>query len=112
MLTTEERLFYDVWFREDCGYDEAVYATPLAHSRGIGYGHFARMYPFYVKTWEEIGFDWPDGCPALPKDQTPPCPWSTKEAMETRLNELETGPYSSMTYKVMREYMLGDSTRQ
>ena len=29
MLTTAEREFYDVWFREDCGF-EATYATPLS----------------------------------------------------------------------------------
>jgi hypothetical protein len=72
MLTTEEREFYDVWFREDCGYP-VVYATPLAHSRGIGYNYFARIYPFYYETWQMIG-QWPDGFRPIPDNPEPLCP--------------------------------------
>ena len=88
MLTTAEREFYDVWFREDCGF-EATYATPLSHKRGITYDHYARMYPFYVETWRTIG-EWSDGLPPVPSNPTPPCPWASKEEFEARLAELES----------------------
>jgi hypothetical protein len=108
MLTREEREFYDVWFMEDCEHT-ATYATPLAHSRGIDYNHFARMWPFYHETWKELGMEsWDGWAPPLPDNPEPPCPWPTREAMEARLDELETGPHSHLTYREMREYMLQD----
>lgn len=86
MLTTAEREFYDVWFREDCGF-EANYATPLSQERGITYDHYARMYPYYIEAWRTIG-EWPDGFPPVPPNPTPPCPWASKEEFEARLAEL------------------------
>jgi hypothetical protein len=90
MLTTEEREFYDVWFREDCGHT-ATYATPLAHSRGIGYNHFLELWPFYIETWKSIGGEdpWHDAFPPVPENPTPPCPWASKEEMEIRILSLQ-----------------------
>jgi hypothetical protein len=106
MLTPAEREFYAVWFREDCEHT-ATYATPLIHSRGIGYNHFARMWPFYHETWKELGMmNWDGWTPPLPDNPEPACPWPSQEAMEARLDELETGPLSHLTYTEMREYML------
>jgi hypothetical protein len=68
MLTAQEREFYDVWLREDCGYP-ARYATPLSYSRGITYDHYARMWPFYVQTWHTIR-EWLDGFPPIPPNPT------------------------------------------
>jgi hypothetical protein len=94
MLTTAEREFYDVWFREDCGF-EATYATPLSHERGITYDHYAKMYPFYVETWRRIG-EWPDGFPPVPPNPTPPCPWASREEFEARLEELASVERSTL----------------
>jgi hypothetical protein len=110
ILTQAEREFYDVWFREDCGYP-AVYATPLIHSRGITYDHLMRMYAFYIETWKSIG-EWPDGFPPMPENPEPPCPWPTREALEARLEELETGPFSHLTHKPTREWMLKKSASE
>lgn len=88
MLTTGEREFYDVWFREDCGHP-ATYAIPLSRERGITYDHYARMYPYYVATWRTLG-EWPDGFPPIPANPTPQCPRATKEELEARLVELDS----------------------
>jgi hypothetical protein len=104
MLIEAEREFYDVWFNENCR-QTAGYATLASRERGITYNHYARMYPFYYETWKTLGLDWSDGFPPLLKDPTPPCPWSSREAIETRLDELETGPFSHLSYQAMREYM-------
>lgn len=105
-LTREEREFYDVWFREDC-YRTGDYATKLSHSRGIGYNHYARMYPFYIETWKVLGMEcWEEEAMApLPENPEPPCPWTSWEEMEARLDELETGPLAHLTYTEMRDYM-------
>lgn len=109
MLTPEERAFYDVWFREDCEH-RADYATPLAHSLGVGYNHFARMWPFYHETWKKLGLaEWDGGTPPLPDNPEPPCPWPSRETIEARLEQLETGPLSHLTYRAMRDYMLQNS---
>jgi hypothetical protein len=111
MLTTEEREFYDVWFNEDCSH-LLGYATTVSRERGITYDHYSRMWPFYHETWQAIGLNWPDGFPPIPNNLEPPCPWPTKEDMEARLDELETGPLSHLTNQAMRDWMLRNSPQQ
>jgi hypothetical protein len=105
MLTTQEREFMDLYVRASFMHDYDSYAMTLTKSLGITYDHFARMYPFYHETWKATG-EWPDAFPPIPEDPEPPCPWPNKEAMEARLDELETGPLSHLTDRKMRDWML------
>jgi hypothetical protein len=104
-LTDREREFMDLWVRASFMHDYDSYAMTTTKSLGITYNHFARMYPFYQETWKATG-EWPDAFPPIPENPVPPCPWPSKEAMEVRLDQLETGPLSHLTYKEMRGYML------
>jgi hypothetical protein len=80
MLTTEEREFYDVWFREECGYP-ATYATRLSDERGITYDHFTRLEPAHMEYWGGAGH-WGEPWPPLPDDPNLPCPWDSREHMK------------------------------
>ena len=89
MLTTQEREYMDLYVREEFTHDYHGYAQELARGRGIVYDHFARMWPFYMKTWDQLG-GIQEELPPFPANPTPPCPWASKEEFEARLAELES----------------------
>ena len=105
LLTPAEREFMDLYVRAVYMHDYDAYAKRAAKALGITYDHFSRMDPFYLETWKTSGEEWPDAIPPIPENREPPISWPSLKAFEARLDELETGPYSHLTYREMRDYM-------
>jgi hypothetical protein len=89
MLSQAERQFMDLYLREGFTHDYEGHAHRASRERGISYDHFVELYPYYQEAWKFVG-EWADHLPPVPEDSRLPCPWDSKDQLETRLRELKT----------------------
>ena len=88
-LTSHERQFMDLYIREMHLGDYDGHAHRLSDERGITYNHYTQLEPAYMEYWGGAG-NWGGPWPPLPDDPKLPCPWESKEQLESRIAELES----------------------
>jgi hypothetical protein len=88
MMTKQERLFLDLYYREDLLREDG-HAHQEAAKRGITYDHCAALWNPYkgARAAEGLG-PWEDTYPEIPEDSNLPCPWESREDLEARIKEL------------------------
>jgi hypothetical protein len=89
MLTKSERLFLDLYYRESFLREDG-HAHQEAAKRGITYDHCTALWLHYKEARAKDGSGpWAGPYPEIPENPNLPCPWLTKEAMESRIEELK-----------------------
>jgi hypothetical protein len=84
MLTTAEREFLDLDYREGFLHEREGHAHEVAQARGITYDHCAQLWHPYKEAREHLG-PWPEAFPPIPPDPSLPCPWESREDNEKRI---------------------------
>lgn len=88
MLTKHERLFLDLFYREDFLLEDG-HAHREAAKRGINYDHCAALWHPYKDARAADGSGpWSGPYPEIPDDPNLPCPWESREQVESRIKEL------------------------
>jgi hypothetical protein len=89
LLTNNERQFMDLYIREmHLGHSQDGRAHLLSESRGITYDHYVQLESFYMEYWGGAG-NWGGPQPPEPDDHNLPCPWSSREELEARIEHLK-----------------------
>jgi hypothetical protein len=90
MLTNQERLFLDLYYREGFLLEDG-HAHQEAARRGITYDHCAALWHHYKEARAMDGSGpWDGPYPEVPNDPALPCPWESREQLEARIAELES----------------------
>ena len=89
MLTKQEQLFLDLYYREGFLLEDG-HAHQEATRKGITYDHCAALWLLYkeARTAQGLG-PWEGLYPDIPSDPNLSCPWDSREQLEARIEELQ-----------------------